>query len=290
MLQQILLLLLLKTTLSNILTLNWNITYLNNIDPTNSNNPRRVVTVNNIWPIPPVFATIGQVLVINVLNLLDVPTAVHSHGLFQRGSGEYDGAVGITQCPIPPNTYFTYSIPLNQTGTYWIHAHLLGQYVDGFRLPLIIKPLLNQTFIELPITLTDWYFTEHPVLMKSFLSIYNPFGIEPVPDAGLINEGINRVFQFIPGKTYRIRLINMSAFAMFTFQIDNHDLEIIEVDGVDTVPYKVSLLTISAAQRFSILVVAKNSTDLNYLMHVDMDPSMFNVVPPTLNLSNFSII
>jgi hypothetical protein len=48
----------------------------------------------------------------------------------------------------------------------------------------------------------------------------------------LINNNANVTFNFVPGKTYRVRLINMSALAMFIFSIDNHTMDIIEVEGV----------------------------------------------------------
>lgn len=44
----------------------------------------------------------------------------------------------VTQCPIPPGANFTYTIPIEQHGTYWIHGHTKGHYVDGLRAPLII--------------------------------------------------------------------------------------------------------------------------------------------------------
>lgn len=39
----------------------------------------------------------------------------------------------------------------------------------------------------------------------------------------------------------------------------------------------------TAAQRFSVLVTAKNSTDTNYYMHADMDTVMFDSLPEALN-------
>jgi iron transport multicopper oxidase len=41
----------------------------------------------------------------------------------------------------------------------------------------------------------------------------------------------------------------------------------------------------TAAQRFSVLVTAKNSTDNNYYMHADMDSTMFDTIPEDLNPS-----
>jgi FtsP/CotA-like multicopper oxidase with cupredoxin domain len=39
----------------------------------------------------------------------------------------------------------------------------------------------------------------------------------------------NATLPFTPGKTYRLRVINTSAFATFAFWIDGHDMRVIEV-------------------------------------------------------------
>lgn len=55
---------------------------------------------------------------------------------------------------------------------------------------------------------------------------------------------------------------------MFYIALDQHDIYVIETDGIEIEPYKLDVLTISAAQRYSILVTAKNQTDLNYALSV----------------------
>lgn len=67
-------------------------------------------------------------------------------------------------------------------------------------------------------------------------------GAEPVPNSGLIYmsrngkylEGFNdgAAIRFIPGKLYRLRVVNISAFAAYFFRIDGHEMRIIEADGV----------------------------------------------------------
>lgn len=56
-----------------------------------------------------------------------------------------------------------------------------GQYVDGFRAPLIIKNA-NETYKydeEYTVAVSDWYHDEHSVLLKQFLAESNPTGAEP---------------------------------------------------------------------------------------------------------------
>ncbi|ORY04645.1 hypothetical protein K493DRAFT_328273 [Basidiobolus meristosporus CBS 931.73] len=263
---------------------NWELTYVNNVDLTGGH-PRRAIGVNGQFPAPPLEATVGDNLIINVRNSLDVGSTLHAHGILQNGTNYYDGAAMVHQCPIPPGGNYTYNIPIAQHGTYWIHSHFRGQYVDGLRAPIVLHAQKEQyTYdAEYIVTLADWYYEEHHVLLAKYLSIFNPSGGEPVPDAGGINGSQNATFSFVPGKVYRLRIVNMSAFSMFDFHIDGHDLEIIEVDGVDVNTKIVQSLPITAAQRYSVLVRAKNSTSNNFVMHADIDVGMFPAVNPNLN-------
>lgn len=61
---------------------------------------------------------------------------------------------------------------------------------------------------------------------------FTKFVLLYLTESGLINNNANTTFNFVAGKTYRLRLINMSALAMFYFSIDNHTMDVIEVEGV----------------------------------------------------------
>ncbi|CAO3563124.1 unnamed protein product [Mortierella alpina] len=264
---------------------NWNITYV-------MANPdglfeRQVIGINGQFPPPAIHVTLNDTLVINVVNQLREPTSLHAHGLFQTGNAQMDGPAMVTQCPIPAGGNFTYVIPIEQNGTYWIHGHHRGHYVDGLRAPLIVhNPQETYHYDgEYTLAFADWYHRQHKDLVEEYLSIFNPSGAEPVPQSGLINQQSNTEFQFEAGKTYRLRIINMSALAMFHFYIDGHEVEIIEVDGVDVERKVVKTFPISAAQRYSVLVRAKNETSMNYYVHGEMDRMMFDRVPEDLVLS-----
>lgn len=78
-----------------------------------------------------------------------------------------------------------------QWGTYWIHAHASGQYVDGLRAPIVIhhRDAAGNSLEahkanyddEMTVVLGDWYHDEHSVNNAKFLSRWNPSGAEPVP-------------------------------------------------------------------------------------------------------------
>jgi len=55
---------------------------------------------------------------------------------------------------------------------------------------------------------------------------------------------------------------------VFYIAIDQHDIYIVETDGIEIEPYKLDVVTISVAQRYSILVTAKNESSVNYAMSV----------------------
>jgi len=93
----------------------------------------------------------------------------------------------------------------------------------------------------------------------------------------------NATLPFEAGKTYRLRIVNMSAFAAFFFWIDGHDMRIIEVDGTDVEESPIDLIGITVAQRYSVLVTARNDTSSNWAIHANMDTDMFDRVPPALS-------
>ena len=122
-----------------------------------------------------------------------------------------------------------------------------------------------------------------PGLIKSFINVANPTGTEPVPKSALMNDTQNLHIRIEPNKTYFIRVINVAAFAAQYFWISGHDFRIVEVDGVWTEAAEASMIYITAAQRYSILLTTKNQTDFNYGIHGAMDQDLFDIVPDTLN-------
>lgn len=81
---------------------------------------------------PPIIVNQYDTLRVHAYNGLgDVGTSLHSHGNFFNGTNYYDGAVGTTQCAIPPGESLTYEIPVDlQAGTFWIHVSLSHSCVD----------------------------------------------------------------------------------------------------------------------------------------------------------------
>ncbi|KAI9696288.1 MAG: hypothetical protein M1820_008211 [Bogoriella megaspora] len=80
------------------------------------------------------------------------------------------------------------------------------------------------------------------------------------------NIGNPYAMAFVPGKRYKLRLVNSSAGSMFLFSIDGHQLEVIATDLVAIKPYNTSSLFIGIGQRYQIIVTAQTfpaGTDLS---------------------------
>ncbi|KAJ1900933.1 ferroxidase fet3 [Kickxella alabastrina] len=257
------------------IVLDWDLTYVQ-ASPDNQSE-RRVIGVNGKWPPPTVHVSLGDTLIINAHNSLDEATSLHTHGFFQNGTNFYDGAVGATECGIAPNSTYSYEINVTQTGTYWIHSHYMAQYVDGLRTPLISHPPKEHYDYDkdIVVMLEAWYSRSSRDIRDQLLSTSERIRTAPFQPQMLINsvggQNTNQTkLEIRPGKKYRLRLINVSGTAMVRFGIEDHKLQVIEVDGVDTEIKEVNSMQLSVGQRASVLVTAKNTTQFNYIYHADI--------------------
>ncbi|CAF4142815.1 unnamed protein product [Rotaria magnacalcarata] len=104
---------------------------------------------------------------------------------------------------------------------------------------------------------SDWYnVVARRKLSSWYLSTNNPDGIEPIPDAVVVNGKFSQSLFVTTSNATRIRfrIINAAAFSMFTVSIDGLPLHIIELDQTAVVSCTVSSFSINAAQRVSFYV------------------------------------
>lgn len=274
--------------LAKTVELDWNVTWVTaNPDGIKS---RQIVGINNKWPLPEVHVDKGDRVIIHVHNQLPKHnTSIHFHGLYQNGTNAMDGPSMVVQCPIPPGASFTHDFKADQNGTYWYHSHVDGQYPDGYRAPFIIHDknayFADKVDEELTWTFSDWYHEVTDILSPKFMNLYNPSGAEPVPQNLLFNDAMNSSVAIKPDTTYLIHLMNIGALGSVFVWIEDHDFEIVEVDGVYTEPTKADKLYITAAQRYSILLKTKSKTDKNYGIVSVFDSTMFDIIPDDLVLN-----
>lgn len=268
---------------------------------------RPTIGVNGEWPPPVIKCNIHDRVIVNVTNNLDEPTALHFHGMFQNTTSFMDGPVGVTQCPIPSGSNFIYNFTVNQPGTYWYHSHYSAQYPDGLRAPFLVydpdEPFADDYDVDTYLTVADYYHDPTPWLSANkFLTLFNPTGSEPIPgesnlfkymrsfirmltrfiDNGLLNETQNYKWIVEPNTTYKLRLINMGALVSQYIWFEEHDVTVVEVDGVYVEPYTTDRIYITVAQRYTVLLKTKNSTSTNYPFMTSFDTDMLDTVPDDL--------
>nr|AAR00925.1 laccase [Trametes sp. C30] len=230
---------------------------------------RAAVVMNDQFPGPLIAGNKGDNFQINVIDNLSnstmlTSTTIHWHGFFQKGTNWADGAAFVNQCPISAGNSFLYDFTAtDQAGTFWYHSHLSTQYCDGLRGPMVVydpddphASLYDVDDDSTVITLSDWYHT------AARLGARFPAGA----DSTLIN-GLGRaaggdadaalaVFNVTQGSRYRFRLVSLSCDPNFNFTIQDHNMTIIEVDGVNVEPVTVDSIQIFAGQRYSFVLTA----------------------------------
>ncbi|THW28037.1 hypothetical protein D6D23_02314 [Aureobasidium pullulans] len=269
-----------SSTTGNTVTYDWNIEW---VIAAPDGIARPVIGVNGQWPCPSIDVMQGDRVVINVYNGLgNQSTALHWHGIHQRGTNHMDGATGTTQCPIAPGQSFQYEWIADQAGTYWWHSHNMGQYPDGLWGPLIVRDP-NPPFEydeELIITLSDWYNDQMPYLIHQYQSAEGSAEDgTPDPSGGaLINSGKNVSIHVKPSTTYLVRIICPAAFTGHGWVFDGHNQTTVEVDGVYTVPVVATAggknVRVAPGQRQSFLMRTKDDTSKNYAILDFQDPNM----------------
>jgi len=141
--------------------------------------------------------------------------------------------------------------------------------------PLIVHdpndPYADQYDEELVLTTSDWYHDSVPVLIQQMLTTTNDHFLPPFPDSLLINDSQNVTFQFTPGKTYKIDIISMSAFAATLLQFDSHTMRVIGVDGTYIQKHDAYQIRVAPAQRYTVLLNAQPTDRRNYAFLASLD-------------------
>ncbi|KAK0670928.1 putative precursor of iron transport multicopper oxidase FET3 [Cercophora samala] len=246
-----------------------------------------VIGINGEWPLPLIEVTVGDRVVIHLLNLLEnQPTSLHFHGLYLRNETHMDGPVQVSQCAIPPGSSFTYNFTVTQPGIYWYHSHVQGQYPEGLRGPLLVHdpddPFVDKYSETRLLTVSDWYLDKMPDLIARFMSKANPTGAEPVPDLGLFNDQMDTSIMVQPKTTYRFDVVNMGAFASVYLWFEGHNMTIIMIDGIYTHPVETNMIYMTPGQRYSFLITTKTDRSANFPFVASMDLNLFDSPPTTL--------
>jgi iron transport multicopper oxidase len=144
-----------------------------------------------------------------------------------------------------------------------------------FEGPIVVHdpddPYQGQYDEELVLTTSDWYHDQVPVLLHQMLVSTNTEVLPPFPEAILLNDTNQASFYFTPGKTYKILVISMAAFASTFLQFDSHTMRVIGVDGTYIDKHDAYQIRVAPAQRYTILLNAQPTNRRNYAFLASLD-------------------
>ena len=191
-----------------------------------------------------------------------------------------DGAIGYTQCPIPPGRHFIYNFTISdeEHGTFWWHSHFGAQRADGLYGGFVVRQPRRQPLTlekEALLMVGDWFHDNQTDELTHFHSRYSQ-GIERAPDSVVINGygnyNCSKVNPFAANECKqhmaetqlpllrqhldtRLRIVNAGSIAGLTTAVENSSLRLLGVDGgcrVNAEPKK-SIGIIYPGQRIDVL-------------------------------------
>ncbi|XP_008226201.1 PREDICTED: L-ascorbate oxidase-like [Prunus mume] len=285
------------------------------------------ITINGETPGPKILAQQGDTIVVELKNsLITENVAIHWHGIRQIGTPWSDGTEGVTQCPIFPGDTFIYKFVVDRAGSYLYHAHYGIQREAGLygSITVSVPNGESEPFAydyDRSIILNDWFHKstyEQAAGLSSipFVWVGEPQSLlingrgrfncsllaTPSLEAGVCNatnpECSPYVLTVIPGKTYRLRIGSLTSLSALSFQIEGHNMTVVEADGHYVEPFQTKNLYIYSGETYSVLITANQDPSRNYwvttnvvsrkpatptgLAILNYYPKYFKKSPPTL--------
>ncbi|EGG00260.1 multi-copper oxidase laccase-like protein [Melampsora larici-populina 98AG31] len=251
----------------------------------------------------------GDTINVAVTNSLSDSVSIHWHGIYQNGTAWMDGVTGVTQCPIPAGSTFTYTFTISrQYGTFWYHAHSQNYAADGLAGPLIVHsvndPLVRGVDYDQDVILfmNDWYHNMGAQILEEQLSPEGYMGSSaaPSPNSALIN-GIGYfdctnadngstcttptdylTFDLNAGQKTRLRLIEGGSHALFRVSVDEHTLNVTEADATGVAgPTAIHRVPFHNGERYSVILDLSNDTVGNtFYLRAAMDTDCWAWLAP----------
>ncbi|KAJ0558798.1 putative L-ascorbate oxidase [Helianthus annuus] len=238
-----------------------------------------VIAVNGKFPGPTLNVTTNYNVVVNVKNRLDESLLITWPGIEMRRSSWQDGVLG-TNCPIPSKWNWTYHFQVkDQIGSYhYVPSTNFQRAAGGFGGFVVT----NRKVIALPfdtpdgdivITIGDWYTRNHSDLRASLDNgeeLGMPDGVlingrGPFKYSSIVPDGINHTTLNVdPGKTYRIRVINVGVSTCLNFRIQSHNLLLAEAEGHYTSQQNYTSFDIHVGQSYSFLVTMDQNASSDF--------------------------
>ena len=201
-------------------------------------------------------------------NELDVPTAIHWHGLHPPNNE--DGVPLVTQPVIRAGAADFYDFPIKPSGTHWMHSHQGLQEVQLLAAPLIVHDPADRARDEqeVVIMLSDYTFTPpdqvfaklrkgEPKPSGPAMKMSKPDANDVNYDAYLANDRTLRdpeVVKVEKGGRVRLRIINGGSGTNFFIDLGSLTGELIATDGMPIRPVQRKRFPLAIAQRMDVVV------------------------------------
>jgi FtsP/CotA-like multicopper oxidase with cupredoxin domain len=161
---------------------------------------------NGQTPGPTLRATVGDTLIVELVNDLDVETTIHWHGVSVPWAMD-----GVTwqSAPVPIGDVFTYTFTLNRAGTFWYHPHFdTERQVDlGLYGVLIVEDPAEPVAEDERILVFDTWSEVHD---HSQDLLTNHHSLSDLPTTWTVNGLVNPVYRGQGGDRVRVRAVNVS--------------------------------------------------------------------------------
>ncbi|KAI8652064.1 hypothetical protein NCS56_01423200 [Fusarium sp. Ph1] len=273
---------------------------------------KRVYLVNDQFPGPTIEARSGDRLVLHIHNDLETEgVSMHWHGLQMKDQNLMDGAVGITQCPIPQGQDFVYNFTIgdDEHGTFWWHSHSDVQRADGLWGGLIVHSPQEASHPpeDYLVMVSDWFHRNQTEVLAWYADARSR-GNEPVPDSLLVNgRGRFNCSMAVPArpvvcsqipahesaplfnpsrkKAMRLRFVNTGSVAGFSVQMDGATMQPVRVDGGFSVHAQASnsIGIIYPGERVDVDVKWMEDDPRDHWLTIDLDSENFGYPNPALN-------
>ncbi len=211
---------------------------------------------NGQVPGTPIRVSLGETINAEIHNALEVPTAVHWHGI--RLPNAMDGVAGLTQPPINPGNSFLYQFTPPDSGTYWYHSHVNAyeQIGRGLYGPLIIDeadpPVVDRDLIWM---IDDWRLLDNASISDDFGSGHDRSHAGRIGNVPTVNGRFRDIVKVRTGERIRLRLINASNARNFSLSFGDLNASVIAIDGQAIKPYTTNKpITIGAAGRVDLIL------------------------------------
>jgi FtsP/CotA-like multicopper oxidase with cupredoxin domain len=238
----------------------------------------RVLTYNGGVPGPTLRLRPGDDLAVHLLNGLDEPTNLHTHGLHVSPRGNGDNV--LLSVGAGETADYRYSLPDDHpTGVFWYHPHLHG---------LVANQIFGGLYGAIVVA-DDIPVTRERVLVISDISLSADGAVRRLPaaermmgregDLLLVNGQLRPVITARPGSRERWRIVNACTSRYLRLALPGQALLLLGIDGGhEPTPRAIDDLVLAPGNRGDVLITMRHGTSLLRTLGYDRGAGMMGMV------------